>query len=78
MASEIGVLGAGGWGTTLAKVLADKGERVSLWCHGVAMNTGAGARPRTPRCCGEWNEWANRCWAGTRRGGELSGAAAVP
>ncbi|HEX9788277.1 MAG TPA: NAD(P)H-dependent glycerol-3-phosphate dehydrogenase [Candidatus Binatia bacterium] len=34
MASEIGVLGAGGWGTALAKVLADKGERVTLWCHG--------------------------------------------
>jgi len=34
MASEIGVLGAGGWGTALAKLLADKGERVTLWCHG--------------------------------------------
>jgi glycerol-3-phosphate dehydrogenase (NAD(P)+) len=34
MASEIGVLGAGGWGTALAKVLADKGEQITLWCHG--------------------------------------------
>lgn len=34
MAREIGVVGAGGWGTALAKVLADKGERVTLWCHG--------------------------------------------
>jgi glycerol-3-phosphate dehydrogenase (NAD(P)+) len=34
MVDEIGVLGAGGWGTTLAKVLAEKGERVTLWCHG--------------------------------------------
>lgn len=34
MAREIGVIGAGGWGTALAKVLADKGERVTLWCHG--------------------------------------------
>ena len=34
MSSEIGVVGAGGWGTALAKVLADKGERVTLWCHG--------------------------------------------
>lgn len=36
MAREIGVVGAGGWGTALAKVLADKGEGVTLWCHGAA------------------------------------------
>jgi glycerol-3-phosphate dehydrogenase (NAD(P)+) len=35
MSSDIGVVGAGGWGTALAKILADKGERVTLWCHGV-------------------------------------------
>ena len=34
MSTDIGVVGAGAWGTTLAKVLADKGERVTLWCHG--------------------------------------------
>ena len=34
MPREIGVVGAGGWGTALAKVLADKGEQVTLWCHG--------------------------------------------
>jgi glycerol-3-phosphate dehydrogenase (NAD(P)+) len=34
MSSDIGVVGAGAWGTVLAKVLADKGERVTLWCHG--------------------------------------------
>jgi glycerol-3-phosphate dehydrogenase (NAD(P)+) len=34
MAREIGVVGAGAWGTALAKVLAEKGERVTLWCHG--------------------------------------------
>ena len=34
MSNEIGVVGAGGWGTALAKILADKGERVTLWCHG--------------------------------------------
>jgi glycerol-3-phosphate dehydrogenase (NAD(P)+) len=34
MSSEIGVVGAGGWGTALAKMLADKGEHVTLWCHG--------------------------------------------
>jgi glycerol-3-phosphate dehydrogenase (NAD(P)+) len=34
MSNDIGVVGAGGWGTALAKILADKGERVTLWCHG--------------------------------------------
>ena len=34
MSNEIGVVGAGGWGTALAKILADKGEHVTLWCHG--------------------------------------------
>lgn len=34
MASQIGVIGAGGWGTALAKILAERGERVTLWCHG--------------------------------------------
>jgi len=36
MVSDIGVVGAGAWGTALAKVLADKGEKVTLWCHGAA------------------------------------------
>jgi len=34
MPSDIAVVGAGAWGTALAKVLADKGEEVTLWCHG--------------------------------------------
>ena len=34
MARAIGVIGAGGWGIALAKLLADKGEQVTLWCHG--------------------------------------------
>jgi glycerol-3-phosphate dehydrogenase (NAD(P)+) len=34
MVKPIGVIGAGGWGIALAKLLADKGERVTLWCHG--------------------------------------------
>ena len=34
MANGIGVVGAGGWGTALAKLLADRGEHVTLWCHG--------------------------------------------
>ena len=27
------VIGAGSWGTALAKLLADKGEQVVLWGH---------------------------------------------
>jgi glycerol-3-phosphate dehydrogenase (NAD(P)+) len=34
MLKSIGIIGAGGWGIALAKLLADKGERVTLWCHG--------------------------------------------
>ncbi len=34
MSKKIGVIGAGGWGIALAKLLADKGEQVTLWCHG--------------------------------------------
>jgi glycerol-3-phosphate dehydrogenase (NAD(P)+) len=34
MSSSIGVIGAGGWGIALTKLLADKGEQVTLWCHG--------------------------------------------
>ena len=34
MGGAIGVIGAGGWGTTLAKVLCEKGHDVTLWCHG--------------------------------------------
>jgi glycerol-3-phosphate dehydrogenase (NAD(P)+) len=30
----IGVIGAGGWGTALAKLLCEKGHEVTLWCHG--------------------------------------------
>ena len=34
MSKTIGVVGAGGWGIALARLLADKGEQVTLWCHG--------------------------------------------
>jgi glycerol-3-phosphate dehydrogenase (NAD(P)+) len=34
MLKVIGVIGAGGWGIALAKLLADKGGPVTLWCHG--------------------------------------------
>ena len=35
MSRAIGIVGAGGWGIALAKLLADKGEQITLWCHGV-------------------------------------------
>ncbi len=31
---KIAVVGAGGWGIALAKLLAEKNEAVALWCHG--------------------------------------------
>ena len=34
MDRPIGVIGAGGWGIALAKLLADRGDLVTLWCHG--------------------------------------------
>ncbi len=34
MSKNIGVIGAGGWGIALAKLLADKGDQITLWCHG--------------------------------------------
>ncbi len=35
MAGAIGIIGAGGWGTALAKLLCGKGDHdVTLWCHG--------------------------------------------
>jgi glycerol-3-phosphate dehydrogenase (NAD(P)+) len=34
--TDVAVLGAGSWGTALAKVLADKGHRVTLWGRGEA------------------------------------------
>jgi glycerol-3-phosphate dehydrogenase (NAD(P)+) len=34
MSKAVGVIGAGGWGSALAKLLCEKGHDVSLWCHG--------------------------------------------
>lgn len=34
MGRVIGVIGAGGWGTALAKLLCEKENDVTLWCHG--------------------------------------------
>ncbi len=33
MSERIGVIGAGAWGTALAKVLAECGHEVSIWCN---------------------------------------------
>jgi len=33
MAEKIGVIGAGAWGTAIAKVLADCGHEVTIWAH---------------------------------------------
>ena len=33
MSDQIGVIGAGAWGTTLAVLLADAERPVSLWTH---------------------------------------------
>lgn len=34
MGRAIGIIGAGGWGTALSKLLCEKGDEVTLWCHG--------------------------------------------
>jgi glycerol-3-phosphate dehydrogenase (NAD(P)+) len=36
LSQSIGIVGAGAWGTALAKLLADKGAGLSLWCHSEA------------------------------------------
>lgn len=33
MSAKIGILGAGAWGTAVAKVIADKGHAVDIWSH---------------------------------------------
>jgi glycerol-3-phosphate dehydrogenase (NAD(P)+) len=33
MSSSVGVIGAGAWGTAVAKVIADKGHKVDIWSH---------------------------------------------
>lgn len=34
MIKKVAVIGAGGWGIALAKLLAEKDAEVTLWCHG--------------------------------------------
>jgi glycerol-3-phosphate dehydrogenase (NAD(P)+) len=33
MSSNVGIIGAGAWGTAVAKVIADKGHNVAIWGH---------------------------------------------
>jgi glycerol-3-phosphate dehydrogenase (NAD(P)+) len=33
MSSKVGIIGAGAWGTAVAKVIADKGHAVDVWSH---------------------------------------------
>jgi glycerol-3-phosphate dehydrogenase (NAD(P)+) len=44
MAERIGVIGAGAWGTAVAKVLAECGHEVTIWCN--EAETAAGIREK--------------------------------
>ena len=48
---DIGVIGAGGWGIALAKLLADKGEQVTLWCHGADTCRDLTENEKVPPTC---------------------------
>jgi glycerol-3-phosphate dehydrogenase (NAD(P)+) len=39
MSERIGVIGAGAWGSAVAKVLAECGHELSLWCHEGSLAT---------------------------------------
>ena len=42
---KVGVVGAGGWGTALAKLLTENGHQVTLWAY--EQETMAGDQPKT-------------------------------
>jgi len=46
--TDIGVLGAGSWGTTLADLLARQGHRVRLWAHESEVVTAVNATHENP------------------------------
>jgi len=48
-AGKVSVLGAGAWGTALAKVLAEKGDEVVLWARNVDVITQVNARHENER-----------------------------
>jgi glycerol-3-phosphate dehydrogenase (NAD(P)+) len=47
--AEIAVLGAGAWGTAIAKVIADKGKDVVLWCREQAVADDVNRKRANPR-----------------------------
>lgn len=49
MSSKVAVLGAGAWGTALAKLLADKGDPVSLWSRRRDLSDAIGAAGENTR-----------------------------
>jgi glycerol-3-phosphate dehydrogenase (NAD(P)+) len=49
MKAEIAVLGAGAWGTAIAKVIADKGKDVVLWCREQAVADAVNKERANPR-----------------------------
>lgn len=49
MAESVAVLGAGSWGTTLARMLGNNGYRVKLHCHPAEIAEGIRATRRNPR-----------------------------
>ncbi len=48
-AGKVAVLGAGAWGTALAKVLAEKGDEVVLWARNADVVTQVNARHENER-----------------------------
>src|SRR5947209_1975875 len=48
-AGKVSVLGAGAWGTALAKVLAEKGDEVVLWARNEDVVTQVNARHENER-----------------------------
>jgi glycerol-3-phosphate dehydrogenase (NAD(P)+) len=48
MAKNIGIIGAGSWGTALSKMLAEKGTSVTLWCFEKEVAAGINKSHKNP------------------------------